>query len=116
MSLIYSLYNERSNEEVTFYTAEKAANYIAMNITREDFDEMLDTNYDQVEIMAIKFYPSYVLKNVSHEDYRILFIDWQDDEHEEIERQIDELLDGGELTFYGVTVTAMDADAMDGTD
>lgn len=61
-----------------FNTREEAEDYIVDNVTFDDFDEYLDGNLDDVDILGLKYRASEVLKNVDKIAYEQMYYDYID--------------------------------------
>ncbi len=66
-----------------FLTVEDAAQFICDNLDDNDYDDDLDSCYDEIKIGCCTFYPSEVLKECDPIAYRCGFDDFQNSVYED---------------------------------
>lgn len=65
------------NENMEFATMEEVAEYISENVSFEEYDEDLDSCYDEVKIGCCTFYPSEILQTCDPIAYNCGFADFK---------------------------------------
>ena len=90
----------------TFEDAREAAEYIAETCNNDYFDDMLNECYPMVNICGYDYDPAHALALVDPVAYRCARGDWEDSAANDLEEELEDLEEGGELEAYGFTVTA----------
>ena len=94
---------------ITTTDAEKVAEYVVENGGSElsdDYDNMLDECYGDIEICGYTYSASVALYRVDEVAYSCGKSDFESSKISDIEYEVDMMEDGEEVVYYGYTVTA----------
>lgn len=72
-----------------------------------DFDDYLDEE-DDISILGLSYYPSYVLSRTDPTAYRCLYLDYVDGIRSNIQSDIEKMEGGDETVFHGYIVKAVE--------
>ena len=96
---------------ITTEDAREAADYILENSQselEEEYDEMLDECYGDINIFGIEYSTSVALYRVDKVAYDCGMNDYQDGRAEDMKYEIERMDDGEEETYYDYTITAVE--------
>lgn len=87
-----------------FETVEETAQYIIDNLDGDDYDEMLDEVYGEVDICGYSYSASYALRNLDPTAYRCGMNDYYDSLYSDVVDILEGIWDGDTDEIYGFEV------------
>ena len=96
------------DETETFTDASAAAQYITDNMDEEEYENMLDECYGEIDVCGYSYSASYALRELDPTAYRCGMADYYDSLSSDIEYDLERADDGDELDFYGFTVECVE--------
>jgi len=87
-----------------FNTADEAGDYLIDYIDEDEYDNMLDDCFGDVNICGIDYSASQAFKSVDEIAYDCGFSDYQDGERTNLIDELEGMTDGDEENYYGCTV------------
>lgn len=100
--------NNQYSEVETYYNEQELAELISENMSEEDYDNMLDDCYPEVEIMGMSYSPSVALYRLDEIAYNCGFNDYKDSQISDIRYELERLDNGETYENYGYEVTCID--------
>lgn len=94
-------------DDIIFKTSNDVAEYIVENMDADQYDDMLDEIYGEVQIAGYTYSTSNALKNVDRIAYECGFDDMKDLERSDIVYELNRMDDGDSGVFQGMSVECM---------
>lgn len=103
--------NSIFTQQETFFNEQELAELISESIYEEEYDDMLDECYPEVEITGFSYSPSVALYRVDRIAYDCGFNDYKDIAYNDVLCELNSLCDGEMYSAYGVTVQVKEFEA-----